>query len=208
MTQTSPALLLALCIAAALPLGCRSSSPSPYVNQPPIRRDTDRAQKLAAEAVDLMEKDSQQAEKLLRDALAADLYHGPSHNNLGVLLLERGDLYEAANEFEWARRLMPGHPDPRMNLALTLEKAGRVDEALAQYRRALEVHPGHRPTVQALTRLEVRAGQADDQTFARLNTLRLEGEDDAWRSWARETLIKLNSVDDNSAQKPPANALK
>ncbi|MFI4915080.1 MAG: tetratricopeptide repeat protein [Phycisphaerales bacterium JB060] len=187
MRRTSSSLLLALCIMAALSLGCRSSSPSPYANQPPIRRDTDRAQKLAAEAVDLMEKDPQRAEKLLRDALAADLYHGPSHNNLGVLLLERGDLYEAANEFEWARRLMPGHPDPRMNLALTLEKAGRVDEALAQYHRALEVHPGHRPTVQALTRLEVRAGRIDNETLKRLHTLSLEGEDESWRRWARTT---------------------
>lgn len=181
-------LVLLLMLALSLLLGCGSSSPSPYVNQPPIRRDTDRAQKLAAEAVDLMEKDPQRAEKLLRDALAADLYHGPSHNNLGVLLLERGDLYEAANEFEWARRLMPGHPDPRMNLALTLEKAGRVDEALAQYRRALEVHPGHRPTVQALTRLEVRSGRIDGDTLARLDTLSLEGEDEAWRRWARAQL--------------------
>lgn len=185
-------LVLLLMLAVALPLGCRSSSPSPYANQPPIRRDTDRAQKLAAEAVDLMDKEPQQAEKLLRDALAADLYHGPSHNNLGVLLLKRGDLYEAANEFEWARRLMPGHPDPRMNLALTLEKAGRVDEALAQYRRALEVHPGHRPTVQALTRLEVRAGRVDDETLQRLHTLGLEGEDESWRRWARMT--QLNAM--------------
>lgn len=84
---------------------------------------------------------------------------------------------------------MPGHPDPRMNLALTLEKAGRVDEALAQYRRALEVHPGHRPTVQALTRLEVRAGRVDDQTLQRLATLSLEGEDEAWRRWARGVLV-------------------
>lgn len=199
MTQTSPAILLALCIATALSLGCGSSSPSPYVNQPPIRRDTDRAQKLAAEAVDLMEKDPQRAENLLRDALAADLYHGPSHNNLGVLLLERGDLYEAANEFEWARRLMPGHPDPRMNLALTLEKAGRVDEAIAQYRRALEVHPGHRPTVQALTRLEVRAGRVDDQTLARLDTLRLEGEDESWRRWAHGELLNIKARNKDGA---------
>jgi len=194
MIRTSPVHLLTLCTLAALLIGCSSSSPSPYVNQPPIRRDTDRAQRLAAEAVDLIEKNAQRAEELLRDALAADLYHGPSHNNLGVLLLERGDLYEAANEFEWARRLMPGHPDPRMNLALTLEKAGRVDEALALYRRALEVHPGHRPTVQALTRLEVRAGRVDDQTLARLDTIRLEGEDDAWRTWARKELHIQSSL--------------
>lgn len=208
MNRNSPVLMLVLCIAAALPIGCRSSSPSPYVNQPPIRRDTDRAQKLAAEAVDLMEKDPRRAEKLLRDALAADLYHGPSHNNLGVLLLERGDLYEAANEFEWARRLMPGHPDPRMNLALTLEKAGRVDEALAQYRRALEVHPGHRPTVQALTRLEVRAGRVDDQTLARLDTLRLEGEDETWRKWAAGTFITLTGNKGASRTLLPADSTR
>jgi len=176
--------------AAILAGGCRSASPSPYVEQPSIRRDTQRAQELAAKAVEVMVEDPQRAEELLRDALAADLYHGPSHNNLGVLLLERGELYEAANEFEWARRLMPGHPDPRMNLALTLEKAGRVDEALAQYRRALEVHPGHRPTVQALTRLEVRTDRLTDETLRRLETISLEGETEQWRQWARERLTQ------------------
>lgn len=169
-------------------VGCRNASPSPYVEQPPIQRNTERAQQLAARAVDRMEDDPEAAAELFRDALAADLYHGPSHNNLGVLLLERGELYEAANEFEWARRLMPGHPDPRMNLALTLEKAGRTDDAITQYRRALEVHPGHRPTVQALTRLEVRAGRTTDETLDRLRVLSLEGENTRWRAWAQEQL--------------------
>ncbi|WP_458789219.1 tetratricopeptide repeat protein [Adonisia turfae] len=180
--------MLGVFTTAILAGGCRSASPSPYVDQPPIRRDTQRAQELAARAVEVMVEYPQRAEELLRDALAADLYHGPSHNNLGVLLLERGELYEAANEFEWARRLMPGHPDPRMNLALTLEKAGRVDEALAQYRRALEVHPGHRPTVQALTRLEVRSDRVTDETLRRLEIISLEGETEQWRSWARRTI--------------------
>ena len=179
--------------AAILAGGCRSASPSPYVEQPPIRRDTQRAQELASKAIEVMVEDPQRAEQLLRDALAADLYHGPSHNNLGVLLLERGELYEAANEFEWARRLMPGHPDPRMNLALTLERAGRTDEAIAQYRRALEGQPGHRPTVQALTRLEVRAGRVDNETLQRLDTLSLEGVDQYWRRWAMEQLLLHDS---------------
>ncbi len=187
MTRTCPHWFLGVLVVVTL-AGCQSASPSPYVDQPPIRRNTDKAQQLASRAVELMGEDSERAEQLLRDALAQDLYHGPSHNNLGVLLLERGELYEAANEFEWARKLMPGHPDPRMNLALTLEKAGRTYDAIAQYRRALEVHPGHRPTVQALTRLEVRAGRATDETLDRLRVLSLEGQDARWRSWAQEQL--------------------
>lgn len=185
--RTTWALLLLAVLATGL-ASCKNASPSPYVEQPSIRRNTERAQQLTARAADRMEDDPDSAEQLFRDALAQDLYHGPAHNNLGVLLLERGELYEAASEFEWARRLMPGHPDPRMNLALTLERAGRTDDAIAQYRRALEVHPGHRPTVQALTRLEVRAGRATDETLDRLRVLSLEGENARWRMWAQEQL--------------------
>jgi Flp pilus assembly protein TadD len=94
----------------------------------------------------------EEAEAILREALAADLYHGPAHNNLGVVYLRQGRLYEAANEFEWARKLMPGNPDPRFNLALTLERAGRTGEALAMYGTALEVEEGHLPSMQALAR--------------------------------------------------------
>lgn len=184
---------LALLVSIAI-TGCRAASPSPYVDQPPIQRNTERAQELAARAVERMDTDPAEAERLLRDALAQDLYHGPAHNNLGVLLLNRGKLYEAANEFEWARKLMPGHPDPRMNLALTLEEAGRIDDAIAQYRRALEVHPGHRPTVQALTRLEVKADRVSEETLARLGVLSLEGEDRTWREWAREQLALRRAV--------------
>lgn len=54
------------------------------------------------------------------------MFNGPAHNNLGVLFLERGQLCKAANEFEWTRKLLPGHPDPRVNLALTLERAGSL----------------------------------------------------------------------------------
>jgi Flp pilus assembly protein TadD len=104
-------------------------------------------------------------------------------------MLQQGKYYEAANEFEWARKLMPGHPDPRMNLALTLEKAGRVDEALATYGTALEVYPNHIPTIQALTRLQIRHNRADDRTAAMLSEIALAGESEQWREWAQRRLI-------------------
>jgi len=89
------------------------------------------------ETAETVHDQSDRAEDLLRQALVADLVYGPAHNNLGVVYLERGDLYAAANEFEWARKLMPGHPDPRTNLALTLERAGQEYRALARYDPAL-----------------------------------------------------------------------
>jgi Flp pilus assembly protein TadD len=147
-------------------------------------RDTNLSQKLAQEAAKILSKDPERAEKLLREALSADLYNGPAHNNLGVVYLERGALYEASSEFEWARKLLPGHPDPRMNLALTLERAGRVDEAITTYRAALEVYPDYLPTVEALARLQVRSGRTDTATPAMLKDIAMRGENDAWRRWA------------------------
>lgn len=183
--------LLAMAIAwsVALLSGCRGSGP--YAPQTESARNPLEAQRLTLKAADLLEQakpDYDGAEKILREALSADLYHGPAHNDLGVVYLKKGKLYEAAGEFEWSRKLMPGHPDPRMNLALTLERAGRVDDALRTYASALEVYPGHIPTLQALTRLQLRQRRTDESLRHHLELIALEGDSDGWREWARKQL--------------------
>ena len=170
--------------------GCAAPMGGPYETPRDVNRNALEAQELTRQAADLAETDPQAAEGLLREALTADLYHGPAHNNLGVLYLEQGKLYEAANEFEWARKLMPGHPDPRMNLALTLERAGRIEEALATYGTALEVYPNHLPTIQALARCQLRHSREDDRTAEWLSEVALRGETAEWREWAREQVAK------------------
>lgn len=172
-------------------VGCGRRASSPYEAPSAGDRDSLKAQELTRQAVELMDSDSERAERLLREALAADLFHGPAHNDLGVLMLRKNAYYEAANEFEWARKLMPGHPDPRMNLGLTLEKAGRIEEALTTYSAALEVYPGHIPTMQAMARLQIRRNRVDEQTRRMLEEIALSGETQHWREWARMQLIKL-----------------
>jgi Tfp pilus assembly protein PilF len=177
------ALLVALML-----IGCKAADAGPYAPESEARRDPVRAQELSAQAADWIDSDPDQAERLLRDALGADLFFGPAHNNLGVVYLKQAKLYEAAGEFEWARKLMPGHPDPRMNLALTLEQAGQTDEAIATYRAALEVWPGHIGSVQALARLHVLARRETPELAGWLFEIALRGETDRWRKWARGNL--------------------
>ncbi len=172
----------------AFAAGCSQQMGSPYQTPAEYTRDSIKAQQLTQQAVDVMADSPAKAEQLLHDALAADVYHGPAHNNLGVMYLQQGQLYEAANEFEWARKLMPGHPDPRMNLALTLERAGRVDEAFATYQAALEVYPGHIPTIQAVTQLQLRRNRTNEYTDEYLREIALRGETDEWRDWAQMQL--------------------
>jgi Tfp pilus assembly protein PilF len=171
--------------------GCASGGRKPisaYSAPTESDRSAVRAEALTKQAVELLDKDPTKAESILREAIDADIFYGPAHNNLGVLCLRQRRLFEAANEFEWAKKVMPGHPDPRFNLAMTLERAGRTDEALVMYDTALEVCGEHMPSIQAIARLQVKRGRADARMIDFLNAIALRGEAESWRTWARDRL--------------------
>lgn len=182
---------LIVLIAAAGLQSCATRLSGPYVASPSELRSPLRSEQLTLEGTALMASDPDEAERLLREALNHDLFNAQAHNNLGVLYLAQGDWYGAANEFEWARKLLPGHPDPRLNLALTLERAGRIDEAIVNYRGAMEVYPGHLPTMQALARCQLRYNRSDEHTVDLLDEIALAGETARWRAWAREQQLRL-----------------
>lgn len=187
------ALVFALTASLAGCSATRQGPSSPYASQSGVSRNPVEAERLCREAADFIDSDPHRAESLLRQALSHDLFHGPSHNNLGILYLNRGQLYEASAEFEWARKLMPGHPDPRVNLALTLERAGRSQEAIEMYRTALSTVPEHYPALLGLTRLELMTGAPSADTADHLRTISLRSSDPIERDWARSQLLKLGS---------------
>ncbi len=178
-------LLIALALA-----GCASTPTGPYSPPAESERNTTKAERLSREAADLIPDDLEQAEQLLREALTADLFHGPAHNNLGVVFLKQEKLYEAAQEFEWAKKLMPGSPDPRVNLALVMEAAGKRDEALEGYASALEVRSEYLPAMQGMARLLVREGREDNRLRPMLDQIVLRSNDAAWRDWAALELAR------------------
>jgi len=191
-STTALLVIAAVPAVAVLPACSGTPSKSPYASAGEVLRDPDKARELVARAKSVWITQPDQAERLLREALAADLYCGPAHNNLGVLLLERGKLYEAAGEFEWARRLMPGHPDPRVNLAMTLERAGKSDDAIASYDSALSVYDSYLPALQGRTRLEIATGRTGPQTIAALEEIAFRS-DEGWRLWAHRWKRTLES---------------
>ncbi|MGD9691161.1 MAG: hypothetical protein AB7K52_15910 [Phycisphaerales bacterium] len=218
ISPRSSRIVLCICACAvSLGAGCASAGRGPYSAQSESDRNPLEAQRLSMQAAAILDALNEQepvppgapghaerqveqaealarAEDLLRRALTADLYCGPAHNNLGVVYLKQSParLYEAASEFAFAQRLMPGASDTRMNLALTLERAGKIDDALASYRSALEASRGHLPSIQAIARLQIKHARADDRTRQYLDEIALRG-DHAWRSWARAQLTRGTS---------------
>jgi len=187
--------LAILACAATLFTGCGSDNRAgPYQSQATERRDIAKAERLYLEAKPLLTSDAAKAEALLRDSLSCDLYHGGSHNNLGVLLLKQDKLYEAAEEFEWARKLLPGNPEPRVNLALVLDRAGRSGDAIDAAKTAVEVMPGNLPAVQLMALLQVREGATDAGTAGLLDQISMRSEQPEWRTWAIAARDKLASA--------------
>ena len=139
----------------------------------------------------MIDSNPARAEELLHSALKADPFDGPAHNDLGVLYLRQARLYEAATEFEAARKLMPGSPDPRLNLGLTFERAGLYERALTAYDSALETWPTHIRTTEAIARLTLRTGRTSERLPAMLEAIALRGETADWRSWAKEQMSRL-----------------
>jgi Flp pilus assembly protein TadD len=182
-------------VVAFLLLPCTSCGPSSSSmarpNHEVTSADPKTARGLAFEALGVIDSDSVKAEQLLQSALKADPYDGPAHNDLGVLCLRQSRLYEAANEFELARKLMPGSPDPRLNLGLTFERAGLYERAFTAYDAALEASPTHIRTIEAIARLTLRTGRTSDRLTGMLEDIALRGETTSWRSWAKEQLSRL-----------------
>lgn len=187
MTLLPVPLLALLALALA---GCGERGP--YQTDGQQQRDIQKAERVYRQALAEVEaEDWAGAEARLRETLTLDLYHGPAHNNLGVLLLKQGRLYDAAEEFEWARKILPGHPEPRLNLALTLEDGGRHQEALQAALGALEVRPGYLGAIQAIAWIQVTEGLTDETTPGHLDQLIARTDDPLWRDWAHGARLRL-----------------
>jgi Tfp pilus assembly protein PilF len=175
----------ALCALLGMATACSSPAVGPYNPPTEAARNTTKAEQLNREAADVLGSDPASAERLLREALTADIFFGPAHNNLGVVFLGEKKLYEAASEFEWAKKLLPDSPDPRVNLALCLEQAGRLDDAIAAYETALQVRPSYLPAIEGLACLTLRSGKSDERLAPWLDDIAMRCDDAEWRKWAK-----------------------
>jgi len=181
-----PRPILMLTVLAALS-ACGGSSARLHQNP---ERDVQAAAARYEAAMAQAGEDAEKTEQLLREALALDLYHGAAHNNLGVILLQRGELYESAQEFEWARKLLPGHPDPRHNLAIALYRGGKIEDAVEACDAALEVRPHYIAAVQTRALIAIRDGAEHEALDADLATIVQRGETETWRRWAQRQQLR------------------
>ncbi|HEX3718930.1 MAG TPA: tetratricopeptide repeat protein [Verrucomicrobiae bacterium] len=85
-----------------------------------------------------------------------------AHNELGVILLEKGRAQEAAAHFQKILELDPNYAEAHYNLGMILFQNGQIDDAAAQFQRALEIAPNYDSAHNGLGSVLLRRGQLDD----------------------------------------------
>jgi Flp pilus assembly protein TadD len=84
-----------------------------------------------------------EAEVLIRDAIASAPQNADLHTILGVVLDQKGQIADAEKEYRAATMLDPKSPSARVNLGVMLARTQRTTEAIEAFEQALSLAPNH-----------------------------------------------------------------
>ena len=83
-------------------------------------------------------------------------------NNLGVVLVRRGQIDEAVGQYRQALQLKPDYAEAYNNLGAALARQRRIDEAIGQYQQALQIKPDYAEAHNNLGSALVQRGRIDE----------------------------------------------
>ena len=102
------------------------------------------------------------SETLWTHTLACTSDNFIAQNNLGSVLLQRGEVDEAMVHYQKALEIKPDSAETHYNLGNVLLQQGKVDEAIAQYQKALEINPDYAETHYNLGNALLKKGRVDE----------------------------------------------
>jgi protein O-mannosyl-transferase len=94
-----------------------------------------------------------------------------AHNNLGAVLLKKGELDDAIDHFNKAIEIKPDEASAFANLGNALLRKGELGAAIFQYQKAVELKPGEAGVHYNLANALLAQGEADDAIAEYQSTL-------------------------------------
>ena len=94
-----------------------------------------------------------------------------AHNNLGIVLVEKGQLDEAIGHYKATRQMQPSFWDADYNLGSALLRKGNVEDAIRYCERAVAMAPGDPDAQVALANALLQKGRIDDAIVHYQNAL-------------------------------------
>jgi tetratricopeptide (TPR) repeat protein len=85
-----------------------------------------------------------------------------AHDNLGVVLVSKGELDEAITHYHQAIALRPTNPRSHYDLGIALRQQGKTDDAVAEYEKAIELRPQYEKAHNNLGNIFLQIGRLDE----------------------------------------------
>jgi protein O-mannosyl-transferase len=119
----------------------------------------------------------QDTKSLWTHALACNANNADAQSNLGLFLMQQGDVDEAIPHFQKALEIDPGHAEAQNNFGNALRQKGRVDEAIAHYQKALQITPDTASIHFNLANALLQKGRAGEAIVQFQESLKIEPAD-------------------------------
>lgn len=159
-----------------------------------IARQREEARALAGQAERVSEEDPARAIELYQQSHRLDDSQQLAWNNLGTLLLDRGNYADAVNAFGRASQLVPGDPRPEYNIGIAYQRNGWGEDAFRHFGNAIERDPSHMPSMRGYIRAAEMTGRADNTLLAMIKNATMRETDPEWRDYLMRQRYRVEAV--------------
>lgn len=121
-------------------------------------------------------------------------------NNVGRLLMERGENLQAADAFKTASELSPTDPRPLHNLGTLWESLGYYDDAARWYDEALKRDENYLPALRRVVVVEEVRNKPTARTLERIRTALLVERDPFWIDRMRRASMRFDQMVKDAAR--------
>ena len=134
-------------------------------------------------------------EALWRTTLARNPACWMAHNNLGVVISQKGKIDEAIVHYRTALQMQPDYSDADYNLGNALLQKGEIDGAISYFQEAMKLEPSYMAH-EGLGAALVRRGEVHEAIFQFQAALKLRPNDPDGHSNLAVVLIRDGRVDE------------
>jgi tetratricopeptide (TPR) repeat protein len=140
------------------------------------------------------------SETLWTHTLACTSDNLMGHNNLGAVLLQKGNVDGAMVHFQTALQINPDYAEAHYNFGMALNRMGNVDEAIAQYQTALQLKPGYAKVHNNLGNALLQKGNVNEAIAQYQTALQIKPDYADAHNNLGNALLKTGNVSEAIAQ--------
>jgi tetratricopeptide (TPR) repeat protein len=128
-----------------------------------------------------------------RRALEIDNKLYAAWNNMGELLMEQNNLYDAISAFQIASELEPTDPRPVYNIGVANKKLGWAEDAYANFVAAIERDQSYVPALRGLIVSAEMLGRADSEIMQHIRNAQLRETDADWQTYLSSQFYRVEA---------------